>query len=528
MVEFPFYDREVYSSVKQMLETVCEKYSNNVAYQYWENKKVISKTYNEFFSDVCRFTNYLKERDLLGKHIALIGKTSYLWLVSYFGIIVSGSVVVPIDKELDDESVWEQLELSDSSCIMYEQTYEHVAKSFLEKAETSPVTVCLNSELRGYIENTQTSSMVTNEYIGEDSLAIIVFTSGTSGKSKAVMLSQKNIITDACCIAMVVNQNENSCALSVLPTNHMFEIASSIMCALYFGARLCINDSLRNVKKNLNVFKPTVLVVVPLFVDTFYKEIKDTIKRKHLTIPFEILRCISSFLKMIGVDVRQKLFKTIHQSFGGNLQLLICGGAMLDINKIKFFNSIGINILQGYGITECSPAVACNTDRYTRSGSVGKVLPCSSAKIIDGEIVVKGSNVMMGYYKAPEETEKVLKDGWFYTGDLGYMDDDGYIYLTGRKKNLIILSNGENVSPEEIEMKLQNVELVKEVLVSCNNDCICAEIFYGEYDSTIEEQINKQIAASTKKWPIYKQPQVIKFRYTEFEKTTTKKIKRSV
>ncbi len=479
MADYPFHDRTIYPSIKAMLEDVGRKYQHNIAYQYWEKRNVVSKTYAEFFQDVCAFTAFLEHNQLLGQHIALIGKTSYLWLVSYFGIISSGSVVVPIDKELEPEAVCEQLAHADVAAVLCDKTYQATALGYA--GDVHPVFV-LDAQLASELARLACPGIIARPGVEPDSLATIVFTSGTSGKSKAVMLSQQNIITDACCVTMVVDQNEQSCALSVLPTNHMFEIASSILCALYFGARLCINDSLRNIKKNLQQFQPTVLVVVPLFVDTFYKEIRETIKRKNMTIPFEALRRLNRVLKRFGIDKSKTFFSSIHQFFGGNLQMLICGGALLDPVKINFFNSIGIYVLQGYGITECAPAVACHTDLYTRPGAVGKVLPCCQAKAVDGEIVVRGTNVMLGYYKDPEQTREVLRDGWFYTGDLGRVDEDGYIYLTGRKKNLIILSNGENVSPEEIELKLQDIPNLREIVISCEDGTICAEIYSGSSD----------------------------------------------
>ena len=297
-----------------------------------------------------------------------------------------------------------------------------------------------------------------------------------------------------------------------------------MLCSMYFGLTLCLNDSLRNIKKNLLRFQPAIMVVVPLFVETFYKEITETIRKKRLTIPFAFLRFISFVLKKVGIDVSRRLFKSVHTQFGGNLNLFVCGGAFLDDSKIKFF--VGITILQGYGITECSPVVSAQTDRYTRMGAVGKVLPCTKVKIVDGEIAVQGDNVMIGYYKNQPLTDEAIVDGWFYTGDLGHLDEDNFLYLTGRKKNLIILSNGQNVSPEELELKLQNISEIKEALVYGENGQVCAEIFYGEYSADIEETIRVHIGQLMKGWPIYKQIQIIKFRYEEFEKTTTRKIKR--
>lgn len=524
MFEYPHYERHIYSTLNEMVNTTVKNCGDKVCYEFWENRKIASRTFNEVYSDMCAFIAFLKANNLIGKHIALIGKTSYEWIVAFWGIVTSGGVAVPIDKELDRDSVLEQLEFADVCAVVYDNAYAETVDCF--KSKTNAVTLGLENDMIAYVNSIEGKPSEIANDISPDTPAIISFTSGTSGKSKAVYLSQQNVAASTSCAAASVDVPEGTKAMATLPINHMFEIVISVTCSMYFGSTLCLNDSLRNLKKSLLKFKPTRTAVVPMFIEAFYKEIKEGVKKKHITALFAVMRGISLLLKKFNIDISRKLFKSVLEQFGGNLATLICGGAFIDESRIKFFDSIGITIDQGYGITECAPVVAVQTDRYSKKGAVGKILPCCEVKIVDGEIAVKGTNVMIGYYKNPELTNEVLVDGWFFTGDVGSVDDEGYLYLTGRKKNLIILSNGENVSPEELELKLQDIEEIAEIVVYGENDKICAEIYYGEKNEETENVIKNKVSQCIKNWPIYKQIQTIKFRYTEFDKTTTRKIKR--
>ena len=524
MFEYPHYERQIYSTLNEILNTTVKNNGDKVCYEFWENRKIASRTFNEVYSDICAFVAFLKKNELIGKHVALIGKTSYEWIIAFWGIVTSGGVAVPIDKELDKDSVLEQLEFADVVAVLYDNAYAEIVDCF--KSKTNAVTLGLEGDMIGYINSIECKPAEISNDISPDTPAIISFTSGTSGKSKAVYLSQRNVAASTSCANAAVADPNGTKAMATLPINHMFEIVVSVTCSMYFGSPLCLNDSLRNLKKSMLKFKPTRMVVVPLFIEAFYKEIKEGVKKKHITALFAVMRGISMFLKKLNIDVSRKLFKSVLEQFGGNLATVICGGAFIDESRIKFFDSIGIKIVQGYGITECAPVVAVQTDRASKKGAVGKVLPCCEVKSVDGEIAIKGDNVMLGYYKNPELTNEVLVDGWFFTGDMGRVDDENYLYLTGRKKNLIILSNGENVSPEELELKLQDIEEIAEIVVYGENDKVCAEIYYGEKSDETEKIIRSKISEHIKDWPIYKQIQTIKFRYTEFDKTTTRKIKR--
>lgn len=524
MFEYPLYERHIYLTLNEILNTTVKNCGDKVCYEFWENRKISSRTFNEVYADICAFVGFLKKNELVGKHVALIGKTSYEWLVAFWGIVTSGGVAVPIDKELDKDSVLEQLEFADVVAVVYDNAYVDTVDCF--KSKSNAVTLCLENDMIGCINSIEVEAVEISSDILPDTPAIISFTSGTSGKSKAVYLSQRNVAASTSCANAAVGDPNGTKAMATLPINHMFEIVVSVTCSMYFGSTLCLNDSLRNLKKSMLKFKPTRMVVVPLFIEAFYKEIREGVKKKHITALFAVMRGLSVFLKKFNIDVSRKLFKSVLEQFGGNLATVICGGAFIDESRIKFFDSIGIKIVQGYGITECAPVVAVQTDRASKKGAVGKVLPCCEVKTVDGEIAVKGSNVMIGYYKNPELTNEVLVDGWFFTGDMGRVDDENYMYLTGRKKNLIILSNGENVSPEELELKLQDIEEIVEIVVYGENDKICAEVYYGEKNEETEKLIQNKISQSMKDWPIYKQIQTVKFRYTEFDKTTTRKIKR--
>lgn len=308
---------------------------------------------------------------------------------------------------------------------------------------------------------------------------------------------------------------------------------------MLYGYTIHINSSLRNISADLVRVKPQSLFLVPLFVETLYKNVWNTIEQKGKTKAVKTLIKISNALLKIGIDVRRKLFSSVLDAFGGNLDTIICGGAPLNSKYISGFRDFGINLLNGYGITECSPVVSVNRNKHYKDGSVGLILNECRVKIDspdkngEGEVCVKGSIIMQGYYKMDEETKAVIKDGWFHTGDLGYVDKDNFLYITGRKKNLIILSNGENVSPEELENILQNIPLVNEVIVYEKDFKIIAEVYpdmeYVEKNNIMDIQLslNSSVAEINKELPKFKQINVVVVRDTEFEKTTTKKIKRN-
>jgi len=376
----------------------------------------------------------------------------------------------------------------------------------------------------------------------------ILFTSGTTGTSKGVMISHKNLITAVNSSYLMTSFRENDVIVSVLPIHHTYEMTCGILTPLSFGATVCINDSLKYVLKNFQLFKPTGLVLVPLFVATMHKKIWDTATKSGKAKKLRAAISVSDRTRKIGIDLRKILFKEVIDAFGGRLRLIISGGAALSAELVNCFDQLGITICQGYGITECAPLISVCPYKANKPGSVGLPVPGLEV-IIDkenpddpaGEIVVRGDNVMQGYYMDEDATAAVLEDGWFHTGDYGYVDDDGYVYITGRKKNVIVLNNGKNVFPEEIESYIEKIDLVSEVVVVGRDDengqtfGITALIYPDlkaakdaglEDINDISEAIKTEIAHLNKTLPSFKQIRGIEIRKNEFDKTTSHKIKR--
>jgi long-chain acyl-CoA synthetase len=362
----------------------------------------------------------------------------------------------------------------------------------------------------------------------EDDLAEIVFTSGTTGKSKGCMITHGNLAWNAMNGSSYTYLTTKDSTMSVLPINHTLEITAGILTPMCCGVTICINDSLKYLSRNLLLYQPQCMIVVPLIVETLHKNIWREIEKTGQHRKVRAAMKIARFLYQCHIDIRRKLFAGILEGLGGNLRLLVGGGAYIEPEIIKDFEAWGINIVQGYGITECAPVVACNTDRYKKYDSVGKIVTGCEVKIVEDEIRVKGPIVMKGYYKNPEATEEAFDGEWFKTGDLGYLDSDNYLYITGRKKNLIILPNGENVSPEELEQKIMRFPYVKEVVVSEKDGQIQAEVFLDKEVQDAEQKIKGDITLLNKSLPNYKKIARTVVREQEFEKTTTRKIKRNL
>ena len=380
-----------------------------------------------------------------------------------------------------------------------------------------------------------------------DKMAEMLFTSGTTGTSKCVMLSQKNVFSVVNAACETVDFNPDDVIVSVLPIHHTYELAVTLA-ALVYGVHICINDSLTHVLRNFQLFKPTGLVLVPLFVYTMYKRVWAEAKRSGRDKKLKLGLGASKAMMSVGLDKRRQLFGEVLEAFGGRLEKIICGGAALNPKMIEFFDGIGISIYEGFGITECAPLTFVTPYYARKFGSVGPAVPCCQGRIgngeinekgyIEGEIQIKGDNVMLGYYKNPEATADVFtSDGWFRTGDMGYMDNDGYFYITGRLKSVIVLENGKNVFPEEIEEYLGNIELIAESVVvgrQSGSAVLLTAIVFPDHtkfandtsDEDIKAAIEKEINNMNKKLPTYKQIKQIEYRTVEFEKTTSRKIKR--
>ena len=556
-----------YERVSHVLDLlrVIDKHGDKVGFSYFVNvngkRELVDMTYAEFGALVRTVAAGLTQKGYAKKRIALIGETSVQWLATYLAVLATGGVAIPMDKELEIPVIEGFLESVDADGIFYSASFNGKFANAMENHKSLTLFLALapnEQELARdgvlpFEKLTEAgAASVANgfEYPpveNREGLCEMLFTSGTTGTSKCVMLSQKNIFSVVSSAAETVNFSPEDVVVSLLPVHHTYELAC-LLAEMDYGIHVCINDSLTHVLKNFKVFQPTGLVLVPLYVYTFYKRIwseaKKTGRDKKLKLGLGVSRAMNS----IGIDKRRELFSEVLNSFGGNLSKIVCGGAALNPKMIEFFDNLGISIYEGFGITECSPLVFVAPYYARKFGSVGPAVPCCQARIdgeymndkgyLEGEIQVKGDNVMIGYYNNPEANENAFtEDGWFRTGDVGYMDADGYFYVTGRMKSVIVLENGKNVFPEEIEERLENIEEIAEcVVVGRQNEEIVnlVALVYPDYtkypegtpDEEIEKDIESKILALNKTLPTYKQLKKTELRNTPFEKTTTRKIKR--
>lgn len=546
------------SSIKEMLNLAVKDAGDKNAFEYRDennHEKIVKVTYKEFVKDTEELGTALASLGMQNKHIAIIGENSYKWLTVYLTVLKSTGVFVPIDRELPCKDIINVLKHSDSEVLFYSEKYEKWIDEIKENVPNIKFFIGLNRKKHNenilsydiFKENgknvlEQGSKIYTELEDDENKLKLLVYTSGTTGTPKGVMLTEHNLISVIYYGLQVADIGQK--CLSVLPYHHTYEAVAGILVELHKHSTICINDSLKNVLKNLQLFKPDFIYLVPAFTEVFYKNIWNNAQKTGKDKALKKMIPISNGLRAAGIDLRAKLFKSIHEAFGGNLKEIICGGAPIRPEIGKFFNDIGITLLNGYGITECSPLVSVNRMKFNDSNTVGVILPCCEIKFEnvnsdgDGEICVKGDIVMQGYYKDEERTNKVLKDGWFNTEDYGSINKKGQLIINGRKKNLIVLDNGKNVYPEEIENYILGIDYVQEVIVKGIKNNIgqevslCAEIFLNDDKvkemniQNIHEKLKEDIAEACKELPTYKKITEIEIRKDEFEKTTTKKIKR--
>lgn len=498
------------STIREIMARSAERFRDNEAIRYKKGKNEIEcKTYGELYADSEQFSAVLKTLGEQGKHIAMTGATSYEWLVAYLGITNSGSVAVPLDVSLPAEEMCELIDRADATVFVADEIRADVIAIAKERCPQLNYIISMQKteEADGILSFWQ---LMNAEEAGFDyepqpeQLATIMFTSGTTGKSKGVMLTHRNLAENATCLDMKIP--EKTVLLSVLPIHHAYCLTMDFLKGLSNGSTVCLNDSLMRMAKNIKLFKPNMILMVPLMIETMAKKLEAT-----EGLPPELVK---------------------REVFGEQFTTICSGGAYLPPAMLDLFKKYDIDILQGYGMTECSPVISTTVSWNIRKGTVGQLVPNCEAKVVDEELWVRGSSVMQGYYKMPKETEETLVDGWLRTGDLGYVDEEGFVYLTGRKKNLIITKNGENVSPEELENKIGENRLVCEILVRESEGVIEAEIFPDmEYVqkkeiTDVAGELQKVIDDYNAGAPAYKRVYRLKVRDTEFAKTPSKKIKR--
>lgn len=552
-----------FNNIKEIIYNSAEMYSDNTAFviKHKENSKVTYEniSYADLLKNINKLGTALYNMGFKGKRIAVIGKNRYEWVIAHLANLLGGIVSIPLDKDLQYDELENSLIRSKADAIIFDEKLADIIEQIKVNDKTNlKEFICMtkNDKFNSLDKLITTGEKLINDgnqsyinaKINEDELAIILFTSGTTSKSKAVMLSQKNIASNIYGMQLVEDIRSTDTNIAFLPFHHIFGSTCLIM-MLACGVKTTFPDGLRYIKQNLIEYEVSLFVGVPILVEAIYKTIMKEVDKQGKTKIIKLAKNISNFLLKIGVDIRRKLFKQIISALGGKLRLIISGGAPADSKISKGFNELGIETVQGYGLSETSPVICAESNRILRSGSVGKPLPNETVEIVNkdengiGEIRVKGPNIMLGYYEMPELTNEILKNGWFYTGDLGYFDKDGYLFITGRRKSMIVLKNGKKIFPEELETLVNRIEEVSESMVFGLPDKkdkddvkLSVKIVYNsdfikeKYGNISEEEIYKiiwnKVKELNKTFPRYKHIQNMILSKDELIKTTTKKIKR--
>ena len=560
----PIYKAEKYTDIKDMLNKSGEKYGDRPAYLFRTDKpgKLREITHREFRKQVTKLGTKLIDMGLKDKRIAVIGENCYEWAVSYLAVVTGTGIVVPLDKALPENEIESLILRSEVEAIFYTNKYTEIMNKIKEKHNTKiQYFISMNSEknendiysFKQLIEEGE--ELVKNgdrrfidAKIDPDVMGIMLFTSGTTAMSKAVMLSHKNIVSNLFDITSVIKLVPEDRMLSFLPLHHTFESTVGFLYPISCGCAIVFCDGIRHIGDNIKEFDITAMISVPALFEGMYRKVKKGIEKKGKWKKVQKGVKISNFLRKFGIDLRQKLFKEVHEAVGTKLRLFVAGGAALDPEYEKGFQDLGFTIYQGYGLTETSPVVAAEDDKYQRLGSIGKAFPSMEVKIDNpnkegiGELMAKGPTVMLGYYQNEEATKETIEpDGWLHTGDLAKIDKDGYIFITGRKKFVIVLKNGKNIYPEELEALINKIEGVKESFVYGRPEDdgdykICAKIVYDaeiikelynkQNEDEIKEIIWNEVKKINKQMPAYKYIRDIIVTEKELIKTTTQKIKR--
>ncbi len=561
-----YYEVRKIDNLKDLIRQSADIYGDLDAFlvKSRDGAKLRNVSFRQFQNEIAALGTALVSLGLKDKMIAIISENRYEWCLSYLSVTNGTGVVVPLDKELPENEIGSLLERSDASAIFCSNDYvetllskkqelkylEHIISFDGEKSENGVLSLAdLLARGKALVDKGDTS--FTKAAINNDALGMLLFTSGTTEQSKGVMLSHTNVASDIMFVSKLIYADNNDLIMSILPLHHTYECTAGFLTMVYLGVTICFCEGLRHITRNLQEYKPTMMMSVPLILENVYTKVikKAQKENRYPALRFGIFA--ASLLMKLNIDIRHQLFREVIDNLGGNLRLIISGAAALNPRVSRSLRAMGFNIMQGYGLTECSPIVSVNRLDYYRDESAG--LPFSDIEVaIDnpgpdgiGEIKIKGAIVMLGYYKNPEATAAVLRDGWFYTGDNGYIDAKGFLYISGRKKNVIVTKNGKNIFPEDVELYLNKSEYIKESLVygvdSDDNEdtLVCAKIVpnmevlvekFGRVPVPEElyKIIKQEVLKVNKKLSGYKKVRHFEIREGEFEKTTTKKIKRQV
>lgn len=564
------YEGPYVETLKEIIENTVAKSPERVAYMYKDTHKEPFReiTYKEFDKQRRALGTALLGMGLKGSKIAVAGENSHRWALSYFTVVSGVGTIVPIDKNLQLLEIENLLRRADVELLFISHKMVDTVLSCLDTVETLKYLVILDppeTDLNRYLEDSRVMLLSQllekgkrslreghHEYedavVAADDLSTILFTSGTTGLAKGVMLSHRNLAQNVFNMSKYFHIPDGGRVLSILPIHHAYEMTCTIMTCFYQGATVVICEGLKHIQTNFKEARCSVMLGVPLVYENMHRKIMKQAEKSGILPKLQRAIAMSRKLNLQNhPKATRKMFDSIHKLFGKDHYMFIAGGAAIDPAVIEDFEAMGFSMLQGYGMTECAPIIAMNTDRYRKAAAAGKPMPGSEVRIVDedengiGEVIVKGPSVMMGYYKDPENTAKTIKDGWLYSGDYGYFDDEGFLYITGRKKNVIVTKGGKNIFPEEVEYYMLLDERIQEVIVygkydEAKDDLICTAIVYPDYELLKSQGITEDVDVykvlrqitdeANEKMPPYKRVKRIEVRDKAFVKTTTLKIKR--
>ena len=553
-----------FTDLKDMLNQTGEVYGDRPAYIFKTEEKGKFRiiTHKEFRENINALGTTLIQMGLKDKRIAVISENRYEWELSYLAVVAGVGVIVPLDKALPDNELESLILRSQVEAIIYSSKYDAIMNTLREKKNTNLkyfISMDLEENAQGiYAEKALVekgkklladgNKTYIDAKIDSEKMGIMLFTSGTTAMSKAVMLSHKNLVTNVMDIIQRFDLTDEDRFLSFLPLHHVFECTVGFLYPISIGGSIAFCEGVKHMAENIKEFEITAMISVPAVFDIIYRKVMKTIEKKGKLANLEKGKKVSQFLLKMKIDLRKQLFKEVHESLGPKLKLVVTGGAALDPETEKGFNDLGFDVEQGYGLTETAPVIAAETPKCRRLGSIGKKFPSVEVKIDDpdeegiGELMAKGPSIMLGYYENEEATKSALEsDGWFHTGDLARIDKDGFIYISGRKKSVIVLNNGKNVFPEEIETLLNKVEGIKETFVFEKKEDdgdvkVCVEIVYDkelikelyniEGEENIKEFLWDKVKEVNKLMPKYKYVREMVITEEPLIKTTTLKIKR--
>ena len=561
------YEPTTYKTIKEVFERSIELYKDNpfILEKFnHKDEKFTEITYEKFGKDVIGLVTGLnKILNLKGKRVVIIGENTYYWYVSYMAMLCSDAIAVPVDKELPANEIENVIKRARACCVIYSSKKEEIIKKVKENLPDVAYFIKMNSEeeinekdvgIEYIIEEGKNLIRIGDKYyknvkIDPEEFKLLIFTSGTTSQSKGVMICNRNLAENINAVSAYVKLTEKDRFFSVLPLHHTYESSIGFLIPMAVGASIAVCEGLKYIVPNLKETKPTAMLAVPLLIENLYKKINENIKKSKKDKIVKSMIHVTNALKGVNVDIKRKVFSEIYDNLGGNIKYIVSAAAPIDAKIGRWLQDIGITFLQGYGLTETSPIAALTPEFDPKVGSAGKAVICAELKIDhpndngEGEVLIKSKTLMLGYYENEEATKEAIEDEWFHSGDVGYLDEEGFLYITGRSKNVIVTQNGKNIYPEEIELLLGNVEEIKECMVygkevDGEKELIISvkvipnlekiEEKYGKdlTDERIHNIIWERIKEVNKKLTSYKAIKNLEIKKDEFEKTTTMKIKR--